>query len=262
LIRHVDLLPTFIDLCGLDAPAGVKFDGVSAAAILRGEAGELPGGRVHFVQQRQSMDPPEKWVNAVMTRRWRLINGEELYDIKADPGQQRDVAAAHADVVARLRAAHEAWWDEVSPTLDEPCRIVLGSDYANPVRLDAFDLMGDVAWDQSQVRAALKCCGQWAVEIERAGTYEFTLRRWPEEADAAIAEIVPDVLAGRETLAISAAGARLDVAGCSETAPVDASAKGVTFAVELEAGEAAVEAEFIGEAGEAQAAYYVYVRRL
>ncbi|MBM4081115.1 MAG: arylsulfatase, partial [Planctomycetes bacterium] len=83
---HIDLLPTFIDLCGLKPPPGVVFDGLSLAPLLRGERAALPGDRFEFVQYRQSTEAPDKWTNAVMTRRWRLVRGQELYDIKADPG--------------------------------------------------------------------------------------------------------------------------------------------------------------------------------
>ena len=54
-----------------------------------------------------------------MSQRWRLINGTELYDIQADPGQQRDVADEHPEVVAELREHYEAWWKLVSERFDE-----------------------------------------------------------------------------------------------------------------------------------------------
>ncbi len=97
----------------------MPFDGQSVAPLLRGQCAELPGDRLEFLQNRQwTTLPPEKWANAVISRRWRLIHGKELYDIKADPGQRRDVSAEHPEVVARLRDAHERWWDEVSPTME------------------------------------------------------------------------------------------------------------------------------------------------
>ncbi len=37
----------------------------------------------------------------------------ELYDLEVDPGEARDVAAEHPDVVARLTAAYDAWFSEV-----------------------------------------------------------------------------------------------------------------------------------------------------
>ncbi len=256
MVLHVDLLPTFIDLCGLRDP-GVEFDGRSAAALLRGEADALPD-RVHFLQIRQSPLPPEKWTNAVMTRRWRLIHGAELYDITADPAQERDVAAEHPDVVARLRGAHEEWWAEVSPTFDDYCHIVVGSDAENPLRLDAMDLMGDVAWNQTQVRHALRAAGVWNVEVERGGTYELRVQRWPEEADAAIRAALDD----GDSVAIDAARVRVKVGEYEAAQDVPDDAKSVTFTTHLNAGKTQLEAWFADPAGEEQAAYYVYVERV
>ena len=186
LITHMDLLPTFIELCGLQAPE-VEFDGVSVAPLLRGEAMSLPDREI-FVQYRQYTEPPEKWTNAVMTRDWRLIEGRELYYMPADPGQRNDVSEQYPDVVRRLREAHERWWDEVSPRLEEYCPISIRSDEENPTRLCAMDVMGDVAWNQPHIKAAQQSTGKWAVYVERDGDYEFELRRWPKEEDRAITD--------------------------------------------------------------------------
>ncbi|MBC8877031.1 MAG: arylsulfatase, partial [Planctomycetes bacterium] len=104
LAAHIDVLPTLVDLCGLKTPEGATFDGVSLAPLLLGQNDRLADREV-FVQFRQSADPPEKWKGAVMTERWRLVGGRELYDVDQDPGQNRNVAADHPEVVRRLRAA-------------------------------------------------------------------------------------------------------------------------------------------------------------
>ena len=39
----------------------------------------------------------------------------ELFDLKNDPGETKNVAAEHPDVVARLEAAYDKWWAEVVP---------------------------------------------------------------------------------------------------------------------------------------------------
>ncbi len=41
----------------------------------------------------------------------------QLFDLPADPGQMTDVADAHPDVVTKLSAAYDAWWDSVQPML-------------------------------------------------------------------------------------------------------------------------------------------------
>ncbi len=48
----------------------------------------------------------------------------ELADLRADPGQTKDLAAAHPDVVARLRAAAEAW-EKARPRYDPTRRTKL-----------------------------------------------------------------------------------------------------------------------------------------
>ncbi len=268
---HVDVLPTFIDLCGLVSPEDVDFDGQSLGPLLRGEEEQFAEDRVHFLQYRQYTEPPEKWTNAVITRQWRLIGGKELYDIKADPGQQSDVAAQYPDVVARLRSAHEDWWAEISPTLAEYAPISLGNDAENPTRLDAMDVMGDVAWHQGHVTMAQKSTGKWTVNVEQAGTYRFSLRRWPEELDlpieAAISQeevdhLAPYMRGGFICQPISPSQAQLKLFDREEILPVAPGAKNVTFTLRLQqTGHTELEAWFLDDSGERQGAYYVYVER-
>ena len=94
LAAHIDLLPTLIDLCGLAPPPHGKFDGVSLAPLLRNPAtaaADWPD-RTLFVHNQRVIDPVKGKNYAVMTDRWRLVNGRELYEIKSDPGQHRNVA--------------------------------------------------------------------------------------------------------------------------------------------------------------------------
>ena len=256
LITHMDLLPTFIELCGLDKPEHEPFDGVSVAPLLRGEPMSLPPREV-FVQYRQYTEPPEKWTNAVMSRDWRLIEGQELYYMPADPGQRNDVAEHYPDVLRRLRLAHERWWDEVSPGLTEYCPISIGSDEENPTCLCAMDVMGDVAWNQPHIRAAQESTGKWAVYVERDGEYELSLRRWPSELGLPVDAELPD----EESTAIRPARARLKIAGIDEMADVPPGAQAATFTVHLKAGRVDLEAWFIEDGGEPRGAYYVYAER-
>ncbi len=101
LAAHIDIVPTLVELLGLRIPL-VEFDGVSLAPLLTGE-GAFPKDRTHFIQHQQvsrdgpfQMETPRPFFHsAVLTNRRRLVNGEELYDITADPGQQYDIAAEH-----------------------------------------------------------------------------------------------------------------------------------------------------------------------
>jgi arylsulfatase A-like enzyme len=267
---HIDMLPTFIDLCGLQAPDEVTFDGISLAGLMMGREERLPD-RIQFLQFRQDTEPPKKWENAVITRQWRLIDGEELYDIKADPGQKSDVAAAHPEVVARLREAHETWWDEISPGIDRYCPISLGNAQENPTQLDAMDVMGDVAWHQTHIVLAQRSTGQWCVDVDRPGRYRFSLRRWPKELGLSIGESVSAEDARGHIYAdesgrcntISPSRARLKVFDHEKTLAVTREMDGVTFEVHLgQTGTTTLEAWFMDEAGDLCGAYYVVVERL
>src|SRR5579862_5471194 len=103
IAAHIDIVPTLIDLCGHKKPAGVAFDGASLRPLLMGK-GDWPARTLLVHSQR--IDHPEKWrKSAVMTDRWRLINGTELYDMTVDPGQKKDVAQDRPNEVAELRRA-------------------------------------------------------------------------------------------------------------------------------------------------------------
>jgi len=256
LAAHVDVLPTLIELCGLQGPQGVKFDGTSLAPLLRGDASRWPDRTLLVHSQR--IEHPEKWrKSAVMTQRWRLINGKELYDIEADPLQKNDVAGVNAETVEKLRESYEQWWADLSRRFDEYCEIVVGSDKQNPTRLMSHDWhCPDPAWSQGVVRGAGKTNGFWAVEIERDGTYAFELRRWPVELDASINGAPPS---GK---AISAASARLKVADADLSMPVPRDAHAVTFQAKLKAGKTRLETWFTDDDGTSRGAYYVYAKRL
>jgi arylsulfatase len=40
-----------------------------------------------------------------------------LYDLRADPGQTRNLAREHPEVVAKMAAFYDRWWEEVQPCL-------------------------------------------------------------------------------------------------------------------------------------------------
>jgi len=246
LTAHVDVLPTLIDLCGLEKPKGVKFDGTNLAPLLRGGDKDWPDRTL--IVQSQRIEHPQKWRKcAVMTDRWRLVNGKQLHDMPADPDQSKDVAADHADVVARLRKAYERFWDSLAEIHKDYCRIILGSDKENPSRLTCHDWHGSPPWSQRHIRAGARGNGFWAVEIERDGQYRFELRRWPKGVDKFI----------------EATKARLKIGDVDQTKDVPAGVPGASFTVELKAGKTRLQTYLTGDkSGQGRGAYFVHVKRL
>ena len=249
ITAHVDILPTLAALCGIAPPKGVPLDGVSLVPLLTGRPADWPDRAL--ITDSQRVEHPVKWrKSAVMTDRWRLVNGRELYDMKADPGQKANLAAAHPKVVERLRGEYETWWAGVSKRFGEYCETIIGSPREDPVRLSSHDWHGagaNRAWHQAHVRQGSRANGFWAVEVARPGMYEIALRRWPRGVDRPLRE---------KFLAVTKA--RLKIANVDETAAVAADAKEVTFRVKLAAGKTRLQTWFLGEKGKSCGAYYVY----
>jgi hypothetical protein len=276
---YIDLMPTLLELCGVAVPVGRTFHGASLAGLARGDV-VGPGWTARvLVTDTQRVPRPIKWrLSCVMRGPWRLINGGALYDLTADPGQQRDVAADHADVVAELRAAYEDWWTLCERQADDDIPIAIGAAGAEVVALTSHDLRnddGDGVWNQGQVRGGEACAGYWEVSVEAAGLYEFALRRWPAEAGHpltagldgddvtfrrdAIAEADWGLYSGGVALAIE--GASVEAGGRTASAPVEAAETAARLRLALDAGPVHLRAWFSGE-GLMQSPYYVEVRRV
>lgn len=258
-----DILPTLIDLCGLPTPKGAKFDGTSLAGLWKGTTDTLPD-RMLVVQYGQR---PTKWDGAVMWQKWRLVKGTELYDLRTDPGQQQDVAAGHPDVVQKMRAHYETYWAGVAPKLDDFSPISIGADQENPVTLSAADWANVYCDNMHDLRAGVNRNGPWHLLVERDGTYSIELRRWPKEADAAIAAGVPAFQAVKGGLppgkALPIVKARLQIGAVDQSQPVAPGDKGITFTVTLKAGtRTPMQTWFYDADGkELCGAYFAYVRR-
>jgi arylsulfatase len=257
-----DLLPTLIDVLKLKKPAQAKFDGVSIASLLRGAS--LPE-RKFVVQYGQT---PKKWDGAVVWNKWRLVNGEGLYDLKTDPAQERNVAAQHPEIFQAMRQHYEQWWAGVAPRLNEFYHVSLGAPQENPVTLTAID-WANVYCDNvvNCVRPGQKQNGVWHVQIERSGTYEVALRRWPKETDAALTAALPEVKIENRSwpagVALPIAKARLQIGDTDESKTVAANDKEAVFNVTLKAGtKLQMQSWFYDASGnELCGAYYAYVRR-
>lgn len=273
ITAHVDVLPTLIDLCHIDAPADVKFDGTSVVSLLNGTAKNW-SDRI-LVTDSQRVKDPIKWrKSSVMTSQWRLINGKELYDIKTDPGQQTNVASGHPAVVQRLTKFYEQWWDDLLPSFSNATAIYLGHPQGNPARLTSHDWIttGSTPWNQSHIRKAQNgksATGFWNVYVHESGRYEVRLRRWPETSDLPInaslppGDAVPGAKAYRTTpgKGISPSRATLKIGDVDVAANVADGDREVVFNVDLKKGKTRMAALFITEEGEEFGAYYAYVTR-
>jgi hypothetical protein len=99
VIDVTDLLPTFCELAGIPAPVGL--DGVSIATLLAGEDVDDRRRRDFLIHEAGRSA-------SIIRGRHKLIrSGEkklELYDLRADPAESKDLAANDPGLVKELEA--------------------------------------------------------------------------------------------------------------------------------------------------------------
>jgi arylsulfatase A-like enzyme len=253
-----DLLPTLVDLCGEKLPADAKLDGASLAGLLRGTEKMLPERTLVVQYSRAAL---KKYESCVIWNQWRLVHGEELYDVRTDRAQKTDLASKHPDVAARLKAHYEKWWTDLEPLSSQFVPTYLGAKEQPRVALtssDWQDVYSDNAGHVSQAIGGPKGA-PWNVEVRAAGDYEIAVRRWPEELDLALTEAAnrPDAKA------LPIAAAKLLIQGKEYAAKaVGKDAKDIVFEVPLVVGRTQLQAWFQNAQGEDLCgAFYAYVRR-
>jgi arylsulfatase A-like enzyme len=139
LVQNIDLMPTLLNLCGIELHLAPAFDGIDLAGLLRGEVESV----------RDDLYLEVGYTRAVRTDRWKYIalrftdavidamrtgqlqeapnhmdqwrqqhahialcnypgyyDQDQLYDLAADPGEKNNLASdtAHADVLNEMQA--------------------------------------------------------------------------------------------------------------------------------------------------------------
>ena len=266
LAQAQDVLPTLIDLCGLEKPRRPACDGISLASLLRGQTNNLPERKLVVQFSRMNQPRPRKGDAAVLWKTWRLVTNKELYDISTDPGQQTNIIDRFPEIALNLRRHYEDWWQALEARVHEFSPIHIGSNHENPSVLTPCDWQ-DVFLDQQAQIRRVRRNGTWTVFVERDGSYEFALRRWPIEADAAITAGVPEykgvdgIYPAGEALPIHRA--RLKVAEIEKSAPVSPDDKEIRFSVSLTRGQCELRTAFDDADGkEICGAYHLHVRAM
>ncbi|MEX0704173.1 MAG: sulfatase [Planctomycetales bacterium] len=135
LVEHIDVYPTFADLCGLPAPAGVK--GTSFVPLLKDP--NRPWKKAAFTQTErplrgQSVPDPSEAQRALNEERRQIIGrsvrteryayiewGDEhvaqLYDHETDPHEYVNLVKGreHAEVLAAMRRLLKGGWQAALP---------------------------------------------------------------------------------------------------------------------------------------------------
>jgi choline-sulfatase len=106
LVSLIDVLPTLCDLAGVPPPQGM--DGLSLRPVLEQRAAGVRDVVFGEYYGKQAWRVP---IRMARTARWKYVRyvsyGEELYDLAADPGELRNLAAEPHAAAERRRLARE-----------------------------------------------------------------------------------------------------------------------------------------------------------
>jgi arylsulfatase A-like enzyme len=100
-----DLMPTFAELAGAELPTDVPLDGVSFLPTLLGKPGQKPHDPLYWES------PARQGAQAVRIGDWKGVRlgvkrdpdaKVQLFNLKDDPAESRDVADQHPEQVARI----------------------------------------------------------------------------------------------------------------------------------------------------------------
>ena len=273
LVAHYDLLPTFVDLLGLNFNPVKPLDGTSLKALLYPNERKWPNRILYMDTQR--LQNLVKYKNyAVMDDNWRLINGNELYDMRVDKGQTKNVINEHPVEVEKLAAGYEKWWQSfMDEGVDQRyAYIKVGSPHENPTRISAHDMLTGKfghAWHQYGAVTASQTTGRWKIEFVEDGEYKVSLCRFPRESGLAINQTFPSQSKIVELESTMPASIKIDfaqayiyVANLEKTATIKPGEKEVNFTAKISAGKYDMEAQLIDKDGRVYPSYYVYIEKL
>lgn len=174
-----DMMPTMLDICGIQPSS--TMDGVSLVPLLDGTAKHLPERALYFQFHRG--DRPVRYQNfAVIRGDYKLVQPVgrgvepyaaelarfELYDLKSDPFEREDLADQQPEMVRRLRADYDRWYDEMVSGGFEPVPTWIGYGGQESLTLTRQDWRGGGLFDGD--------LGYYVLDVRRAGKYQLTCR--------------------------------------------------------------------------------------
>ncbi|MDC0937217.1 DUF4976 domain-containing protein [Pirellulales bacterium] len=122
VISH-DVLPTMLDVAGIDSGADRSFDGTSFVSILADSTAAKPRDLYwHYPHYSNQGGGPG---SAIRSDNWKLIDWTEsdrleLYDLAQDLSETNDLAKEHPEIVERLQAKLATWKHEVGARKPTP----------------------------------------------------------------------------------------------------------------------------------------------
>jgi len=201
---HVDILPTFCELAGVEVPEDIFLDGKSLVPLLKAGKGDTHHEYVYHTWDRYFPNPDQRW--SVSDQRWKLVGlfGRDaepdpskwrLFDLEADPGESKNLLKQHPEIAARLREEFVRWFESATDGVTyKPIAIPVGHPDEDSTELqpswatwegetinytfDGYDWDTIDGWKQPGEKAI------WRLDVLRPGKYEVDLNYGCRPLDA------------------------------------------------------------------------------
>jgi arylsulfatase A-like enzyme len=142
-VRLIDVAPTILDCLNIKAAAG--FQGVSLLSLIKsGKRDADPPAISEFLQMGPERKSVRKdafkyiWIehpDLCWNFNFRNINQKELFDLRADPKEQRNLSAQNAQMVEQCQRMLEAQQSD-SRAIHEKLQRLYGSQKDSPRKID------------------------------------------------------------------------------------------------------------------------------
>ena len=121
LTAHIDIYPTLAEIAHTKLPPNGQVEGRSLVPLLKNPKAKWKDRLLftHVGRWPKGADPQgHKYKRfSVRSERFLLVGKEELYDIKADPGQKTNVIDNHSKTATKMLKAYDQWWEETKPLM-------------------------------------------------------------------------------------------------------------------------------------------------
>ena len=163
---HVDLLPTVMDILNIPLSNHKKLDGRTLYPMIKGDKDYMDNWKNYYFYSLWMPDMKLKenmWQkSAFIDGKYKLVNGNEVYEIEADPYEQNNLAVKDKKLLNKLRTAYVNKFNEIfneRKTHRQPN--ILGSGKQDVTTLYYFE--------------KIPRCSGWPVKVIKDTNYKFTI---------------------------------------------------------------------------------------
>lgn len=184
MVNYTDILPSILDMCNATPAHYTKpIDGISIVPLIKNPNTNQWIEQqffMHFVRQGAQNIINNRYLNScVRGEEYKLVNGNELYNIATDQGETKNIAAQYPEKVAKLHKAYDKWFDEVVAERNlKGSPNYIGSPKQRTINLYPFE-------KEQEVRPF-----GWPVKILNKGPYTIVIEQIQHEMLAPDAHVV------------------------------------------------------------------------